>query len=96
MTARDEEHFMTNFIPSLRRMAALGAGLAGALMAGAASAHPGHGAGTTLGFVDGLVHLLTEPDHVAMLVLAVVAGVAGAKAWRARRAARRADRPHRR
>jgi hydrogenase/urease accessory protein HupE len=31
-------------------------------------AHPGHDSAPALGFVDGLVHLLTQPDHVAMLV----------------------------
>ena len=74
-----------------RVVAALVSGLA----AGTAAAHPGHTATPTLGFMDSVVHLLTQPDHVAMLVLAVVVGVAGAKAWRARRAARRSP-PQRR
>ena len=38
------------------------------LAAGAAHAHPGHG-------IAELWHLLTEPDHLAMLILpAVIAG----------------------
>jgi hydrogenase/urease accessory protein HupE len=92
MTARKEEHSMNT--PSLnptpsRLGARMASGLAVALSAGAALAHPGHDSTPMLGLLEGLVHLLTEPDHLAMLAIAVIAGVAGARAWRARRASRR-------
>ncbi len=35
--------------------------------AGSALAHPNHGGGSPLG--AGLVHLLSEPDHLALLLL---------------------------
>jgi len=48
-----------------------------ALFAGAAQAHPGHG-------IAGLWHLLTEPDHLAMIILPVaIAG--GLWLWLRRR-----------
>jgi len=53
-----------------------------ALAAGAAHAHPDHPTG-----LMSLVHLLTEPDHLAMLLLPVV--IAGA-IW-FRRRSRKAD-----
>ena len=65
------------------------AGLAATMSTVAAVAHPGHAATPAFGFVEGLVHLLTEPDHLALLMLAVVIGVAAARACRARRDARR-------
>jgi hypothetical protein len=60
------------------------AGLAGALAAAQAAAHPGHGA---RGGDFSLAHYLTEPLHVVTTVLCILA-VAGALAW-ARRASRR-------
>jgi hydrogenase/urease accessory protein HupE len=54
-----------------------------ALAPGAAAAHEGHHDGMTAG--QGLHHLLTQPDHLAMLALfAVLAGWGGWRAWRAR------------
>lgn len=44
-----------------------------AAMAGAASAHPGHGAASAMGLWEGLAHLLTQPDHLALLAGAGVA-----------------------
>jgi hydrogenase/urease accessory protein HupE len=79
--------------------ARLAAGTVTALAATAAMAHPGHDATPAYGFFEGLVHLLTEPDHLAMLAVAVVLGLAGARAWRARRTTGRTTRrnlpPHR-
>ncbi len=56
---------------------------------GLALAHPGHDTAPAMGFFEGLVHLLTQPDHVAMLGTAVVVALAARRAWRSRRAARR-------
>jgi hydrogenase/urease accessory protein HupE len=101
MPNRNLEHTM---IPSPidltpRVGARLAAGLLGALSAVAAVAHPGHDATPAYGFFEGLVHLLTEPDHLAALAIAVVLGMAGATAWRARRTTGRTERrdptPHR-
>jgi hydrogenase/urease accessory protein HupE len=44
-----------------------------------AHAHPGEHHGTLL---DAIVHLLTEPDHLAMAAIAVLAGVVGARLHR--------------
>lgn len=44
-----------------------------ASMAGAASAHPGHAEASAMGLWEALVHLLTQPDHLALLVGAAVA-----------------------
>jgi hydrogenase/urease accessory protein HupE len=78
-------------MPTPSRTAAVRRAAAPALLAAvsAALAHPGHDTAPTMGFVEGLLHLLTQPDHAAMLVLAVAAGVAGARAWHARRVQRR-------
>lgn len=51
----------------------------------AAQAHPQHAGGHPLG--AGLAHLLSEPDHLALLLAPVV--VAGVWAWRSRVLARR-------
>lgn len=48
--------------------------------AGEAPAHPDHGAGGWLSAQ--LLHLLTEPDHLAMILAPLVVGLA----WIARRA----------
>ncbi len=64
------------------------AAAAAALGATAASAHPGHASGG----VTTLRHLLTEPDHVLMLL--AVAGVGIAAVVASRRGARQ-DRRHR-
>jgi hydrogenase/urease accessory protein HupE len=50
-----------------------------------AYAHPGEHHG---GMLDAIAHLLSEPDHLAMALIAVVAGVAGARFLRRRAAAR--------
>lgn len=73
-------------IATLARSAAL------ALVASSALAHPGHGTApqNQMGFVEGLVHLLTQPDHLGMLLVAVGAAVVVARKVRAsRRAASR-------
>jgi small neutral amino acid transporter SnatA (MarC family) len=62
---------------------------AAAFAAGTALAHPGHaspGATTTI------VHLLTEPDHVLMLIAALVVGVIAVRSGRAERRASRRQR----
>jgi hypothetical protein len=52
------------------------------LAAGSAMAHPGHGAATGS---TSLAHYLSEPVHVAPLLLAIAAAFALAR-WRTRRA----------
>jgi hydrogenase/urease accessory protein HupE len=56
-----------------------------ALAGGSAFAHPGHHASTTLGFIEGLVHLLTEPDHLGMLAVGVATAVVVLRRLRAPR-----------
>ena len=46
---------------------------------GPAAAHPGDHS-----HVDVITHLLTEPDHLAMIGLALAVAVAGWRWWRAR------------
>ena len=53
-----------------------------------ASAHPGHDTAPALGFFEGLVHLLTQPDHVAMLMGGAVVAVLALRALRARQRSR--------
>ena len=65
----------------------LSAGTLLATIAPAALAHPGD---HHEGWMATLVHLLTQPDHLALLLLAAGAGWAGA-----RMLARRGDRPRR-
>jgi hydrogenase/urease accessory protein HupE len=62
----------------------------------AAQAHPGHDAVPTSGLLDLLRHLLTEPDHLALLGGAALAVVAVRRAMRRddRRNDRRNDRRH--
>jgi hydrogenase/urease accessory protein HupE len=79
-----------------RTCARIAASLMATLPAVAAQAHPGHDATPTLGFFEGLVHLLTQPDHLAMLAIAVVLGRAATRAWRARRTSGRDSTPRRR
>jgi hydrogenase/urease accessory protein HupE len=50
-----------------------------------AYAHPGEHHGNML---DAVVHLLSEPDHLAMALIAVVVGVVGARICRRRAASR--------
>ena len=57
-----------------------------------AHAHPGHDTAPAMGFLEGLVHLATQPDHVAMLGLAVVVTLAARRAWHGRRDASRRER----
>ena len=53
-----------------------------------AYAHPGEHHGNIL---DAVAHLLSEPDHLAMALIAGVIGVAGAGIYRRRAAARIQD-----
>ena len=48
-------------------------------------AHPGEHHGNIL---DAVAHLLSEPDHLAMALIAVVVSGAGARIYRARAASR--------
>ena len=57
-----------------------------------AFAHPGHDTAPAMGFFEGLAHLMTQPDHVAMLGGALVAALVARRVWRGRRDARRARR----
>lgn len=76
---------MVRFRPALSPVLAL---LAAA--PGAAFAHPGEHHG---GLLDALMHLLGEPDHLAMLLGAVVVGLLLARRGAAARARRAAERP---
>jgi len=51
-------------------------------------AHPGEHHG---GLLRAIAHFLSEPDHLAMALIAVVIGVAGARFYRRRAAARAQD-----
>jgi hydrogenase/urease accessory protein HupE len=53
-----------------------------------AFAHPGGHQGNML---DAVVHLVSEPDHLAMALIAGVIGVAGARIYRRRAASRIQD-----
>lgn len=64
-----------------RRAALWATGLAAT---GAAQAHPGHDSAPSMGFIDGLMHLLTQPDHLWILAGAVALGVMAARGWRQR------------
>lgn len=70
---------------TLRRSAAV---LPGLLFGGAAVAHPGHDTAPAMGLFEGLAHLLTQPDHLGLLALAVGAAVISVRALRAVRARR--------
>lgn len=52
-----------------------------ALFSPLAYAHPGEHHGD---FMDAIVHLVSEPDHLALALIAVAAGVAGARLYRRR------------
>jgi hydrogenase/urease accessory protein HupE len=77
---------MMTFTPSARRAAAV---LPGLLPCTAALAHPGHDSAPAMGFFEALLHLLTQPDHLGMLAVAVGIGVIAVRAARARRSGRR-------
>ncbi len=53
-----------------------------------ALAHPGE---HHMGLLGGIAHLLSEPDHLAMLLIAAIVGISGAHALRRRAQARRQD-----
>lgn len=67
---------------ALRRASAL---LAAALPL-AAAAHPGHDTAPAMGWLDALEHLLTQPDHLAALGLALVLAALALGAWHGERA----------
>jgi hydrogenase/urease accessory protein HupE len=58
--------------------------LPGLLASAAALAHPGHTTAPAMGFWQGLVHVLSEPDHLGMLMAALVIGVIAVRTARAR------------
>lgn len=62
-----------------------------ALFSPLAHAHPGEHHG---GIMDAVVHLLSEPDHLAMALIAVVAGVVGARFYHRRVQTRSHDKHH--
>ena len=70
---------MTTVSTSVRRAALV---LPGLLAAGTALAHPGHDTAPAMGFWQGLEHLLTQPDHLGLLVAALGVGVFALRAWR--------------
>lgn len=53
-------------------------------------AHPGE---HHVNFLGGIMHLLSEPDHLAMVLIAVVAGIAGARIYRRRSHGRNRNKP---
>ncbi len=55
------------------------------LASGSVLAHPGDSSAHAMAFFEGLVHLLTEPDHLAMLGVAVATAVYVVRRVRARR-----------
>jgi hypothetical protein len=57
--------------------------------AGAALAHPGHDTSPQFGLIDGLLHMLTQPDHLLMLAGAIAVALAGVRVLRTRRASHR-------
>jgi hydrogenase/urease accessory protein HupE len=59
--------------------------LLAAFAPGTALAHPNHVHAPLAGFWANVAHLLSEPDHVALLVAALVVAVIGARALRQRR-----------
>ena len=59
-----------------------------ALFSPFAYAHPGEHHGNIL---NAVVHLLSEPDHLAMALIAAVVGVAGARIYHRRAATRSAN-----
>ena len=82
LSTRFEEMTMI-VVSALQRAAAVVA--IGISAAGASLAHPGHDTAPPMGWGEGLAHLLSQPDHIAMLVGAVAAGVVAARVWRAAR-----------
>ncbi len=60
-----------------------------ALLSPAAFAHPGEHHGNLL---HNLFHLLTEPDHLALILLAIIAGWGGARLFRHRKTVRNQQR----
>jgi hydrogenase/urease accessory protein HupE len=70
---------MTTVATSVRRAALA---LPGLLAAGTALAHPGHDTAPAMSVWQGLLHLLTQPDHLGMLAAAVGIGVVALRAWR--------------
>jgi hydrogenase/urease accessory protein HupE len=70
---------MTTVASSVRRAVLA---LPGLLASGAVLAHPGHDTAPAMGFWQGLEHLLTQPDHLGMLLAALGIGVFAVRAWR--------------
>jgi hydrogenase/urease accessory protein HupE len=66
-------------LASMARRTALSATLCSA---GGAFAHAGHDTAPTMGWLEGLMHLLTQPDHLWMLAGAAVFVVAALRARR--------------
>lgn len=79
---------MNTFADSIRRAAIP---LAVALSPIAASAHPGHLDQPVHGFAQAIAHLLTEPDHLALIAAAVAIAVLASRRMR-RRSRERDDR----
>ena len=65
------------------------------MAAGTALAHPGHDTAPAMSLMQGLAHLLTQPDHLGMLAVAVGIGVLALRSLRGK-ARRDADRAGRR
>lgn len=61
------------------------------LATGSALAHPGDSSAHAMAFLEGLVHLLTEPDHLAMLGVAVATAVFVVRRVRAQRRGQRQE-----
>lgn len=76
---------------AMRSLASPSLFLAGLLAPALALAHPHHGGGSALG--AGLLHLLSEPDHLAVLLVPVA--IAAAWVWHRRVRAKREAIRHR-
>jgi hydrogenase/urease accessory protein HupE len=82
-----------NVVQSLLKPQAVAAWAALTSLALPVAAHPGHAEEPVAGLMANLAHLLTEPDHLALLALAVAVGVVARRLQRARQArqARRSE-----
>ncbi len=56
---------------------------------GMAHAHPGHDTAPAFSLLEGLVHMLTQPDHLLMLAGAAGFAVAAIRGWRLHRVSAR-------
>jgi hydrogenase/urease accessory protein HupE len=85
-TRHFEEHAMSHV--DFNRAAPWALALGGG--ASQAFAHPGHADAPAMGVLQALQHLLTQPDHLAVLALGAGVAAWALRAWRQQRARTRA------